>query len=95
MTTSSFSDLTDHEREIVSDFICQAFIFADYFDCRDSHDYANDEFADFVMEKMSEWEHSKEFKLDMPRCESIELFCERKSAKWNDELDAEKNWWKR
>ena len=76
MEYSSFADLNEKERGIVSDFICQAFIFADYFDCRDDFDYANDEFADFVMEKMTEWEKSDYFNLDMDRCSSIEMFCD-------------------
>lgn len=92
MRTSSFYKLTDRERSIVSDFICQAFIFADYFDVRDRYSLANDEYADIVMEKMTEWEQSEEFDLDMPRCESIELFCENNSDKWNEELRTDYHW---
>ena len=87
MRTNRFKDLTDSEKLIVSDFICMAFHFADFFDCREDRDMANDEYADFVVEKLTEWENSDYFSLDMPRWDSIELFCEDYKRVWNRKLD--------
>ena len=87
MRTNRFNDLTDSEKLIVSDFICLAFHIADFFDCRDDFGLANDEYADFVVEKLIEWENSEYFGMDMPRWDSIELFCNAKSDEWTRTLE--------
>ena len=87
MITNGFTGMTDKEKRWVADYIAQAFVFADYFDVRDyEFELANDEFADIVVEKLTEWEKSEEWKMDMHRCESIELFCENHSDEWKDDL---------
>lgn len=89
MRTSRFSEIEkklSSERLIVSDFICQALDFLDYFDLRDRFELANDEYAEFIIDSMIKWERSRFFSMDVDRCTSIEMFCEENNEELRNEL---------